>query len=171
MMAEFEDEEDLLQASRRAYREGYRRMDAYTPFHVEGLADAIGFHRSRVPLVFLIAGLAGGIGGFFLQYYIAKIDYPINVAGRPLNSWPAFIPISFELTVLCAGVIGFIGMLIMNRLPMPYHPVFSNPSFAAHAMRDRFYLCIESADPKFDMEGTRAFLSQLNPKEVAEIEK
>jgi hypothetical protein len=146
-------------------------MDAYAPLHVEGLADAIGFHRSRVSLVFLLAGLAGGLGGFLLQYYIAKIDYPIIVGGRPLNSWPAFIPITFELTVLCAGVIGFIAMLAMNHLPTPYHPVFNNPSFQVHGSRDRFYLCIERADPKFDLEATKSFLLQLHPKEVSEIEQ
>ncbi len=170
-LAEFEDPEALLRASRQAYQEGYRRMDAYAPFHVEGLADAIGFHKSWVSLAFLIAGLTGGIGGFLLQLYIAKFDYPIIVGGRPLNSWPAFIPITFELTVLCAGVIGFIAMLAMNRLPTPYHPVFNDPSFAAHASRDRFYLCIEAEDPKFDSDGTRAFLLRLNPREVSQIEE
>jgi hypothetical protein len=171
ILAEFENPDDLLSATRKAHQEGYRQMDAYAPFHIEGLSDALGFHRSRVSLVFLIAGLAGGIGGFFLQYYIAKFDYPIIVGGRPLNSWPAFIPITFELTVLCAGVVGFIGMLIMNRLPTPYHPVFNNPSFREHASSDRFYLCIQSDDPHFDVERTKNFLRQLNPKEVSELEE
>jgi hypothetical protein len=170
ILAEFEDADRLLDAARRAYREGYRRMDAYSPFHIEGLADAIGFHRSHVSLVFLVAALIGAIGGFLLEYYIAVIDYPINVAGRPLNSWPAFVPIMFELTVLCSGVAGFIAMLIMNRLPMPYHPVFNSDSFKEHAMSDRFYLGIESNDPKFDPNETKAFLQQLNAKEVSELE-
>lgn len=170
ILAEFETAEALLNASRKAHAEGYRKMDAYAPLHIEGLADAIGFRRSRVPLVFLIAGLVGGIGGFLLQYYIAKIDYPIIVGGRPLNSWPAFIPITFELTILCAGVIGFIAMLVMNRLPTPYHPVFNNASFAAHASRDRFYLCIEAKDPQFDLETTRNFLLHLDPREVSQID-
>ncbi len=171
ILAEFDDPEALLHATQRAYQEGYRRMDAYSPFHIDGLADALGFHRSRVSMVFLIAGLCGAIGGFFLQYYIAVSDYPINVAGRPLNSWPAFIPITFELTVLCAGVIGFIGMLMMNRLPTPYHPVFNSDSFKNHGMTDRFYLCIETGDPRFDPEGTKSFLQQLNPKEVSYVEE
>jgi ActD protein len=171
LLAEFDNPEDLLHATRKAYEEGYRRMDAYAPFHIEGLPDALGFHRSRVSLLFLIAALIGGIGGFFLQYYIAKIDYPIIVGGRPLNSWPAFIPITFELTVLCSGVIGFIGMLIMNKLPTPYHPVFNNESFRNHASTDRLYLCIESEDPRFDPEGTQSFLQQLNPKGVSSLEE
>ncbi len=171
ILAEFDDPDALLHASRQAYSQGYRRMDAYTPLHVEGLAESLGIRRSRMPIVFLAAGLFGGLGGFLLQYYIAKIDYPINVGGRPLNSWPAFIPITFELTVLCAGVIGFIGMLAMNHLPQPHHPVFNNASFVKHASRDRFYLCIQSDDPMFDGENTKAFLAQLNPREVFEIEQ
>ena len=171
LMAEFEGPEELLHAAQRAYGEGYRSMDAYSPFPVEGLADAIGFHKTAVPLVVLIGGLIGAFGGFMLQYYVAKIDYPINVGGRPLNSWPAFIPISFELTVLIASLFAFIGMLIMNGLPMPYHPVFNVPAFAASASNDRFFLCIDAHDPKFDRDATRSFLLQLNPKEVAEVER
>jgi len=171
VMAEFEEADQLLEAGQKAYAEGYREMDAYSPFHIEGLADAVGFHRSRVSLVFLVAGIIGGVGAFFMQWAIAKLDYPINVGGRPLNSWPAWIPITFELTVLFSGVIGFIGLLIMNNLPMPYHPVFNVPSFSASASRDRFFLCIEARDPKFDLEQTRAFLSGLNPLEVSEVEK
>lgn len=170
VMAEFDEADQLLEAARKTYQEGYRMLDAYSPFDIEGLADAIGFHRSNVSLVFLLAGLIGCFGGFFLQYAIAVLDYPINVGGRPLNSWPAFIPITFELTVLCSGVAGFIGMLVMNSLPMPYHPVFNVPSFSACASRDRFFLCIESRDPKFDLEQTTTFLRGLNPREVSEVE-
>ncbi len=171
LMAEFEDAGQLLQAARQAYAEGYRKMEAYSPFAVEGLADAIGFRKTAVPLIVLIGGLLGAFGGFMLQYYVAVIDYPINVGGRPLNSWPAFIPISFELTVLFASLFAFIGMLVMNGLPMPYHPVFNVASFAASASRDRFFLCIDAEDPKFDPDATGAFLQQLNPKEVAEVEQ
>jgi hypothetical protein len=171
ILAEFEDADELLQAARKTYQEGYRKIDAYSPFHIDGLADGIGFHRSKMSLVFLLAALGGAIGGFFLQFYIAVFDYPINVAGRPLNSWPAFIPITFEMTVLCAGIVGFIAMLIMNHLPMPYHPVFNNESFTNHAMSDRFYLSVEAKDPKFDPERTKAFMRQLNPKEVYDVEE
>lgn len=169
IMAEFDSPEMLLEAARKAYREGYRNIDAYSPFPLEGLDDALGLRPSRIPLVFLISGIAGGLGGFLLLYFISVIYYPINVAGRPLNSWPAFIPISFELAVLSAGTIGFFAMLFFNRLPMPYHPVFNNESFAGHASHDRFYLSIEASDPKFDPQKTRGFLSGLNAREVSEI--
>ncbi len=171
VVAKFEDAPELLGAARKAYQQGYRKMDAYSPFYIEGLADAIGFCHNNISLIFFVAGLVGGVGAFFMQYAIAKFDYPIIVAGRPFNSWPAFIPITFELTVLLSGVMGFIGMLVANGLPMPYHPVFNLPSFAASASRDRFFLCIEAGDAKFDLEGAKEFLRGLDALEVSEVEK
>jgi len=171
VMAEFEDPEQLVEAAKRTYAAGYRQMDAYSPMPIDGLAEAIGFTRNWVSTVVLIGGLTGCIGGFTLLYWIAEIAYPHNVGGRPFNSWPMWIPITFECTVLLAALSAVIGMLAMNKLPMPYHPVFNVPSFAQRASVDRFFLCIEATDPKFDLEQTKAFLKELNPEEVAEVEK
>lgn len=169
LLAEFEAPEDLVSAAERAYADGYRHMDAHTPFPVHGLADAIGFHTNRVPLLVLIGGILGAGVGFFSQYWASVIDYPINVGGRPLNSWPAFIPITFEVTILVAALTAVLGMLALNGLPQPYHPVFNAPRFAL-ATRDRFFLCIEAADPRFDPVATRAFLEGLGAKEVTDVE-
>src|ERR671923_505100 len=160
LMAEFDSSADLLDAAQRAYEEGYRRMDAYTPFPVHGLAESLGFHRTRLPLLVLLGGIAGCIGGYSLQYWVAAIGYPMNVGGRPLNSWPAFIPVTFELTVLIAALAAVLGLLGLCGLPMPYHPVFNVPRFAL-ASRNRFFLCIEATDPLFDHKGTSAFLESL----------
>ncbi len=169
LMAEFANAEDLLAAARRAHTVGYRRMDAYTPLPVEGLAEAIGFHRTRIPSIVLLGGLAGCLGGFALQYWAAVIDYPINVGGRPLNSWPAFIPVTFELTILVAALLAVFGLLALCRLPMPYHPVFNVPRFEL-ASRNRFFLCIEARDPRFDREGTRRFLEGLASRGVYDVD-
>ena len=168
LLAEFESPDELLQAVRRARMAGYRKMDAYTPFPVEHLADELGFRRSALPLIVLIGGLVGCAGGFLLQYWISAIDYPLNIGGRPLNSWPAFIPVTFELTILVAALAAVLGMLALNGLPMPYHPLFNSPRFAL-ASRNRFFLCIESSDPRFDREVTARFLSELNAKGVTEV--
>ena len=169
LLAEFEAPEDLVSAAERAYADGYRHMDAHTPFPVHGLAEAIGFHTNRVPLLVLIGGIIGAGLGFFSQYWAAVIDYPINVGGRPLNSWPAFIPITFEVTILVAALTAVLGMLALNGLPQPYHPVFNAPRFAL-ATRDRFFLCIEATDPRFDPVATRAFLESLGAREVTDVE-
>lgn len=169
LLAEFESPDDLLAAAHRAHADGYRRMDAYTPFPIEGLSEAIGFHHNRLPLLVLIGGIVGAGTGFFSQYWAAVIDYPLNVGGRPFNSWPSFIPVTFEVTILVAALTAVLGMLALNGLPMPYHPVFNAPRFAL-ATRDRFFLCIEAADPRFDPDGTRAFLESLGAREVSDVE-
>ena len=169
LMAEFRRPEELLDAANRAREGGYRKMDAYSPFPVEGLTEALGVRHTRVPLLVLIGGILGGAGGFFMQYYAAVIGYPLNIGGRPLNSWPAFIPITFELTILVAGLAAVIGMIAMNGLPQPYHPVFNAPGFE-RATSDRFFLCVEASDPHFDMEGTKFFLERLKPERVFTVD-
>lgn len=168
LMAEFTTPEQLLEAAHRTHGAGYKRVDAFSPFPIEGLADAVGFHHTRLPLVVLIAGIIGGCSGFALQYYGDAVSYPINIGGRPLNSWPAFIPITFEMTILFAAGAAVFGMLAMNGLPTPYHPVFNVPRFAL-ASRDRFFLCIKAVDPMFDLEATKKFMATLNAREVSEI--
>jgi hypothetical protein len=169
LMAEFEDATALVDATSRAYAEGYRRIDAYSPFPIEELHHALGSPRSRMPLIVLIGGLVGCISGFLLQYWVAVIAYPVNVGGRPFNSWPAFIPITFECTVLGAALAAILGLLAVNGLPMPYHPVFNVSRFAL-ASRNRFFLCIEARDHKFDVEATRTFLQTLGPREVSIVD-
>ena len=168
LMAEFDDPQTLVQATRRAYEAGYRRMDAYSPFPIEELGEALGIHRTAVPLLVLVGGIAGALAGYGLQYWVSAVAYPLNVGGRPFNSWPSFIPVTFEMTVLVAALTAVFGMLALNRLPMPYHPVFNVPRFAL-ATRDRFFLCIESTDPMFDALGTREFLQRFAPREVSEV--
>jgi Alternative complex III, ActD subunit len=169
LMAEFDSSSDLLDAARRAHEEGYRSMDAYSPFPVHGLAEAIGFKRTLVPLLVFLGGAVGSIGGYSLQYWISVIDYPLNVGGRPLHSWPAFIPVTFELTILVAALAAVLGMLALNGLPRPHHPVFNVSAFEL-ATRNRFFLCIEATDPKFDARETRHFLQSLKAQAVYEVE-
>lgn len=169
VMAEFDNPEMLCASAGRAHEAGYRRMDAYSPFPIEGLAEVIGFKPTQLPLIVLIGGILGGIGGFYLQYWTSVIDYPMLIGGKPYNSWPAFIPVTFETTILGAALAAVLGMLALNGLPMPYHPVFNVERFAL-ASRDRFFLCIEAADPKFDAKETVEFLRSLNPAAVYEVE-
>jgi len=168
LMAEFETPTALVQAAERARLAGYRRMDAYTPIPIEELSEALGLRRTRLPLLVLLGGIAGCLAGFGLQYWTSAIDYPMNVGGRPLNSWPQFIPVTFETTVLGAALAAFFGMWTLNRLPQPYHPVFNVPEFA-RASSDRFFLCIESADPRFDRDQTTRFLKDLHAVGVFDV--
>lgn len=169
LMAEFAEHDQLLEAARKAYAAGYRRMDAFSPFPVEELAEALGHEFSLVPLITLAGGMIGGLGGYFMEWYAMARLYPINVGGRPHNSWPNFIPITFELTILVASLSAFVAMLILNRLPQPHHPVFNVPEFR-RASIDRFFLCIEVEDPKFERRGTTKFLEDLRPIRVTEVE-
>ncbi len=168
VMGEFTTPEQILSAAHQAREAGYKHITAYTPFPVEGLAEAIGFRWTAVPLLTLIGGIGGGLAGFGLQYWVAAITYPINVGGRPLNSWPAFIPVTFELTVLGAATFAAVGMLALNKLPQPYHPVFSVERFA-RASTDRFFLCIEARDPKFNLAETARFMQSLSAEHVSEV--
>jgi len=170
LMAEFDTPTALVAAARRAYQAGYRRMDAYSPFPIEELHEAIGAHHTRLPLLVLLGGVAGGLGGYALQYWVSAVAYPLNVGGKPFHSWPAFIPVTFECTILVAALSAVLGMLALNGLPMPYHPVFNAPRFAL-ASRNRFFLCIEARDPRFDPAETRRFLETLEPREVTPVAK
>jgi hypothetical protein len=162
LMAQFLTPDAVLEATRRARQAGFRAMDAYTPYTVDGLAVELGMQPSRIPSVVLIGGLVGAGAAFFMQYFAAAWDYPLNVGGRPYNSWPAFIPIAFEVLILVAALAAFLSMLLLNGLPHPNHPVFNVPEFA-RASQDRFFLCIESSDEQFDMKSTAAFLASLQP--------
>lgn len=168
LMAEFGSATDLVEAAKATHRFGYNDIEAYSPFPVHGLSEAIGFHKDRVGLICLIGGLVGMFTGFGLQYWVSTIAYPINIGGRPLNSWPAFVIVTFELTVLFGGLSAVGGMLFLNDLPRPHHPVFNVPQFE-RASQDRFFLCVFAADPKFDAPQTRRFLEGLKPISIAEV--
>ena len=168
LLAEFETSDALLEAAHKAHASGYKRLDAFTPFPVEGLADALGFHSTRVPMIVFFGGLIGCLGGFFLQYYPNVIGYPLNIGGKPYFSWPSFIPITFELTILCAALATVFGMLALNGLPTPYHPVFNVPRFAL-ASKDRFFLIVFASDPKYDAAVTRQFLEGFHPRSLSEV--
>lgn len=169
LLAEFNTPGRVVEAAKRTHAEGYRKIDAFSPFPIEELSEAIGFHRTRLPQIVFAGGVLGLLGGFGLMYYTSVIDYPLNVGGRPLFSFPSYIPIMFETTVLIAAFAAVFGMILLNGLPRPYHPVFNVPSFAL-ASRDRFFLLIETADPKFDREKTRQFLEGLGASEVSDVE-
>lgn len=169
LMAEFHTAEELLAAARQTYAAGYRRFNAYSPYPIEGLSEAIGFRHTRLPLIVLIGGAVGCAAGFGLQAWASVLYYPMNISGRPLLSWPSFIPITFEFTILFAALSAVLGMLALNGLPMPYHPVFNVERFAL-ASRDRFFLAIESRDPQFDRAQTESYLKRLTEYGVFEID-
>ena len=168
LMAEFDDPTALVAAAQSTTEAGFTCVDAYSPYPIEELHHALRTRSSKLPLLVLIGGLFGCVGGYALQYWVSAIAYPLNVGGKPFHSWPAFIPVTFECTILAAALTTVLGMLALNGLPQPYHPVFNVPRFAL-ASRNRFFLCIESADPKFDLEETRKFLETLGPREVSTV--
>ena len=168
MMAEFDTPQALVDAARKTHQAGYVKIDTYSPFPSEGLAEEIGFHHDEVPLVTLIGGIIGGLTGYLMQYWISAVDYPLNIGGKPEHSWPAFIVITFEMTVLFAVLSAVFGMLALNGLPMPYHPVFNVPRFSS-ASKDRFFLIVFSSDPKYNSVSTFDFLQGLEPKSISEV--
>jgi hypothetical protein len=169
LSAEFPSAEALVHAADEARKAGYTRMDAYTPFPIEELDHALGMPRSKVPLLCFLGGAIGALSGFFLQYWTQVYTYPMNIGGRPHNSWPSFIVVTFEMTILFAALAAVIGMFALNKLPMPYHPMFHARGFE-RASRDGFFLCIEAEDPQFDREATTGFLQGLQASEVSEVE-
>jgi hypothetical protein len=168
VMAEFDNPTSLVNAAREARARGYRKLDAYSPFPIEALTEALHLPKSKLPLIVLIGGILGGLTGYLMQYYVTVIYFPINVAGRPLHSWPMYIVITFELTILFAAISAVFGLLALCGLPMPYHPTFNVPRFAL-ASRNRFFLCIEARDPLFDRQATEQFLESLDAQEVSEV--
>ncbi len=168
LMAEFDTVNEAIAAAHRVHDAGYRKIDAYSPFPVEELSEAIGFHHNGVALICLIGGLLGGTAAYVLQWWVNTQGYPVNIGGRPLHSWPAFIIVTFEMTILFSGLSAVFGMLALNGLPQPYHPVFNVPQFDA-ASRDKFFIVIFASDKKYDPVGTRQFLESLNPTSVAEV--
>ena len=168
LMAEFDNPSALVAAAEQARLAGYRRMDAYSPIPIEELSEALGLRRTRLPLIVLLGGFAGCFAGFGLEYWVSVMAYPLNIGGRPLNSWPQFVPVMFETTVLGSALAAFFGMWALNKLPQPYHPVFNVPEFV-RASTDRFFLCIEAGDPRFDREATWRFLEDLKPIGVSEV--
>jgi hypothetical protein len=170
LLAKFDSPESLKAAINRVYENGYRRFDAYSPFPIEALPRAMRLRPSRLPYVILAGALLGGATGFLMQVYSTVVDWPLNIGGRPLLSWPTYIPITFELTILTAAIFGVLGLFVATRFPQPYHPVFNSEDFTAHASQDGFYLDIEAGDPHFDLEQTRSLLTGLGAVEVSELE-
>jgi hypothetical protein len=169
LLAEFHTPAEVIEAAEQVHHAGYRQVDAYSPYPIEALSEALGFHRSPLPKLVLAGGVLGLLLGYGLEYWVSVIDYPLNIGGRPLHSWPAFIPPAFETTILFAAGAAVLGMLGLNRLPEPYHPLFNVPGFAM-ASRDKFFICVEATDPKFDRAATRTFLEGLGASEVSEVE-
>jgi hypothetical protein len=169
LLAEFDEPTALVQAVRATRSAGYRKLDAFTPFPVEEIIEALEIHEKRLPFLVLLGGILGGVAGYALCWWTSVIAYPINVGGRPLHSWPSYIPVTFETTVLGAAFAAVLGMLVLNGLPMPYHPLFAVPRFAL-STNDRFFLCIRATDPLFDRDDTRRFLERLVPRSVSEVD-
>jgi hypothetical protein len=170
LMGEFEDPTALVAAARRTYDEGYRKFDSFSPFPIHEIFSAMHLEDRRVPWIVLAGGIAGMLTGLGLQVWVSAFAYPLNIGGRPYLSWPMFIPVTFELTILFAAFGAVFGMFILNGLPMPYHPVFNVARFTEHASQDGFFLAIEADDPKFDRQGTRAFLQSLGAKDVSDVD-
>jgi hypothetical protein len=169
LMAEFPSADALVAAAHQVHEAGFQKVDAFTPYPIEAVSEALALPPSKVPLLVLVGGLLGGLGGYMLQYWSQVIRYPMNIGGRPVHSWPSFIVPTFECTILGAALTAVIGMILLNGLPLPYHPVFNVPRFAL-ASRDRYFLVIEADDPKFDSDATRRFLADLNASEVSEVD-
>lgn len=170
LMAEFDTPDELVRATKSTYEAGYRKMDTFSPYPVEGAWEAMEQHDHRLSKIVLGGGILGGCTGYGLEYWVHAITYPTNIAGKPLNSWPQFIPVTFELTILFGAISAMLALIFLNGFPNPYHPVFNVKRFAEHASRDKFFLVVESADPKFDREQTLNFLKGLNPSEINEVE-
>jgi hypothetical protein len=170
LMAEFADPSAVVAAARRVREAGYKKVDAFTPYPMEEITEALALPHSRLPLLVLIGGITGLLAGYGLEYWASVIEYPMNVGGKPFHSWPAFIPPAFETTILGAALTAVLGMLALNGLPEPYHPVFNVPTFAL-ATKDRFFICIEASDPRFDLDETWSFLLTLGPRVVSEVEQ
>lgn len=170
MLAKFETPEALVAAADRAYQAGYRKMDAYTPYPVEGIDRALRLKPSPLPYLIFLGGLTGAVGGFAMQAFATVYDYPLNIGGRPLFSWPTYIPITFETTVLFAALAGVLGLFVFSQFPQPYHPVFRSEDFQSHASQDGFYLGIEASDLQFNLDGTRQLMRELGSTLVEELE-
>ena len=169
LMAEFDDPDALVEAAKRVHAEGYRKVDAYSPFPIEPVWEALHADDRRVQLFVLIGGITGCLAGFGLCYWTQVIAYPLNIGGRPFNSWPSFIPVTFELTILLASFAAVLSWVLLSGLPMPYHPVFNVPRFAEIASEKGFFLTIEATDPKFDRLRTADFLKGLGARDINEI--
>src|SRR3984957_14859798 len=168
LMAEFETPGTIIAAANKTYAAGYKKIDAYSPFPIEELAEAIGFHRNGVAPVVLVGGILGCLTGYLMQWWISTVSYPVNVGGRPLHSWPSFMVVTFELTILFSVLSATFGMPALNGLPMPYHPVFNVPRFE-FATKDKFFLIVFSTDPKYSPSDTRRFLETLEPRSISEV--
>jgi hypothetical protein len=170
LLAEFNTPSELVHATEMAHRAGYRRMECYTPYPVEQAAEALRFHKTRVPLLCLLGGLCGLTTGALLEIWVNVWGYPLNIRAMPLFSWPAFVVPAYEMTILFAGLSAAFGMIALNGLPQLYHPLFNAPNFASGATTDKFFLCLESNDPRFEPVATRAFLEQFAPVSVVEVD-
>jgi hypothetical protein len=171
VMAEFAGPTELVDAARRTYDAGYRNFDSFSPFPIHEIFDSMHLKDRRVSLIVLGGGITGMLAGLGLQAWVSAVAYPLNIGGKPFLSWPMFVPVTFELTILFAALSAVFGMFALNGLPLPYHPVFNVPRFAKSASQDSFFLAIETTDPKFDYQGTRRFLQDLGAKEINDVEE